>query len=185
MAKQGVVVSINKAQRAQAAPIGEAILEYVDELYRFALQMTRDAEHARDLTQESILRALQRPNTIVRDLRAWLFQTLYHTFITHYRHGLRQQMLNENWPEDGAALQSLMDPLPAVIAVEDVRSAIEALPEELRTVVWLSDAEQFRLREIAEMLEWPLGTVASRLWRARLELRRLLSAYGPPREKQA
>ncbi len=177
MPKQGVVVSINRARRAEATLVGDAIVGHLDELYRFALRMTRDAEHARDLTQESVLRALQRQHTIDRNLRAWLFQTLYHTFISHYRRGRHREIPNENSPAGEADLQSFMNPLPAAIAVEDVRTAIEALPEELRAVVWLSDGEEFRLREIAEMLEWPLGTVASRLSRARQELRRLLSAY--------
>ena len=53
------------------------------------------------------------------------------------------------------------------------------MPEEFRAAVWLSDAECLRLREIAEILDCPLGTVASRLTRGRQELRRLLSAYGP------
>jgi len=55
---------------------------------------------------------------------------------------------------------------------------------DLRAVIWLSDAEDFRLKEIAEILELPLGTVASRLFRARQELRQLLSAYGPVEEKK-
>lgn len=177
MPKQGVVVSIKKARRAEATSVGDAIVGHLDGLYRFALRMTRDAEHARDLTQESVLRALKRRGTIVRNLRAWLFRTLYHTFVSHYRHGLHPEIWNENWPADEANLQSFTNPLPAAIAVQDVRTAIEALPEELRAVVWLSDAEEFRLREIAEILDCPLGTVASRLSRARQELRRLLSAY--------
>ena len=66
---------------------------------------------------------------------------------------------------------------------DHVRSAVESLPEGFRAAVWLSDAEQFPLRDIAEILGCPLGTVASRLARGRQELRRLLSAYGPQGEK--
>jgi RNA polymerase sigma-70 factor (ECF subfamily) len=80
-------------------------------------------------------------------------------------------------------LEGVVDPVPSLIALEDVRNAVESLPEGFRAVVWLSDAEQFPLREIAEILGCPLGTVASRLARGRQELRRLLSAYGPPGEK--
>ncbi len=68
--------------------------------------------------------------------------------------------------------------MPALITAEDVRKAVNNLPEAFRAVVWLSDAERVRLREIAEILDCPLGTVASRLVRGRQELRRLLSSYG-------
>jgi len=73
----------------------------------------------------------------------------------------------------------LADPLPSLMTAEDVRKAVDNLPDAFRAVVWLSDAERVRLREIAEILDCPLGTVASRLARGRQELRRLLSAYGP------
>ncbi len=179
--RAGIVVSIDKARAAQAGLVRAAVLTHLDELYRFALRLTHDAEQAGELVQESVLRALENENTEMREPRGWLFQTLYHTFISHCRARLRRQTLGEN--------SSLLQPedrvggLPAVIAIEDVRTAVERLPEDFRTVVWLSDAEQFRLREIAEILGCPLGTVASRVARGRQELRRLLSAYGPPEEK--
>ncbi len=183
MPKQSAVVSIDKARRGRAASVRDGILEYLDELYRFALRMTRDAEHARDLIQESILRALERQNTEVHNPRAWLFQVVYHSFVSRYRRDLVEGALEANWPADETGGSVALNPLRGAVVIGDVRSAIENLPEELRAVVWLSDAEEFHLREIAEILGWPLGTVASRLARARQELRRSLSAYGPPREK--
>ncbi len=184
MPRPGVVISIDEARQAASASVGEAILRHLDGLYRFALRLTGDAQLAQELTQESARRALERKNQNIRDLRAWLFQTLYHTFISHYRRRIRQETLSEEFIDVEGHQESFSNSLPSAIAVEDVRNAIEGLPPELRTVVWLSDAEEFRLREIAEMLGWPLGTVASRLWRARQELRRLLSAYGRPGERQ-
>ncbi len=184
MPKFGVVVSIDKARAARSAPVREAILGHLDGLYRFALRLTRDAQLARELTQESALRALERQESITYDLRAWLFQTLYHTFVSHYRRSSLEERITEDPSEIGTWQERFSNPIPDFVAVEDVRRAIEALPPELRTVVWLSDAEEFRLREIAEILGRPVGTVASRLWRARQELRRLLSAYGRPTEKR-
>ncbi len=187
MPKPALVVSIERGPTRSRAGVREAILEHLDGLYRFALRLTRDPHLAQELTQESALRAWERRHTIVSDPRAWLFQTLYHTFISRYRRSLREESGSGDPAEDrrDLALRHGVSPgLPPAIAVQDVRSAIEALPEELRVVVWLSDAEGFRLREIAEMLEWPPGTAASRLWRARQQLRRLLAAYGPPEEKQ-
>ncbi len=184
MPKRGVVVSIDKVPSARAAPVREAILEHLDGLYRFALRLTRDGQLAQELAQESALRALERETSIVRDPRAWLFQTLYHTFVSHYRRSQRREISREDSPEIESGRPDFLNPIPNLIAVEDVRSALEALPQNLRTVVWLSDAEDFRLREIVEILGWPLGTVVSRLWRGRQALRRILSAYGGPPAKR-
>ncbi len=177
------VVRIDAGWPSQDACLEDVLRDNLDRLYRFALRLTRNAAEAQDLTQEAAARAWER-NRDVQNWRAWLFQTLYHAFISSHRHRKRWGDAEIDLEEEKAGTQRLADLLPAVITTEDVRNAIEALPEELRTVVWLSDAEELRLREIAQILEWPIGTVASRLWRARLELRKSLSAYGPPREKQ-
>jgi len=153
----------------------------LDGLYRFALRLSRNTADAQDLLQETAARAWERRNTDVQNWRAWLFQTLYHAFISSRRHRQRWREAEvDAWDHEVDA----DDPLPAAIATEDVRRAIEALPTELGAVVWLSDAEELHLREIAQILGWPIGTVASRLWRARAELRKLLSAYGSPGEKR-
>lgn len=183
MVSKKQVVRIDAGWPSQEARLEDVFRDNLDSLYRFALRLTRNAAEAQDLTQEAAARAWERQNLGVKNWRAWLLQTLYHAFISNQRHRKR-------WGETGIDLEEepsterLADLLPTVIATEDVRTAIEALPEELRAVVWLSDAEELRLREIAQILDWPMGTVASRLWRARLELRKSLSAYGPPREKQ-
>lgn len=175
------VVSIEEAWSGPTGRAGDAILAHLDALYRFALRLTRNHHDAQELTQETVLRAWERKQTITTNARAWLFQTLYHTFVSGRRHFSRwKQGVDED--SDTERLEEGGNPLPTAIATEDVRRAIEALPEELRVVVWLSDAEELRLREIAQILGWPIGTVASRLWRARQELRKFLSAYGPPRK---
>lgn len=178
------VVRIDAAWPSQEACLEDVLLDSLDRLYRFALRLTRNAAEAQDLTQETAARAWERQNRGVQNWRAWLFQTLYHAFISSHRHRKRWGEAEIDLEEEEFATRRFADLLPAVITTEDVRRAIEALPDELRAVVWLSDAEEFRLREIAQILDWPIGTVASRLWRARLELRKSLSAYGPPREKQ-
>ncbi len=179
MRRRGAVVSIDKVRKGQAASVRDAVLDHLDELYRFALRMTRHAERARDVVHESVLRALEHESTAVCNPRAWLFQIVYHTFISRYRRDEQRGGSYEDFRGDEPGPENLADPLPALIASEDVRKAVGNLPEEFRAVVWLSDAEQLRLREIAELLGCPLGTVASRLARGRQELRRLLSAYGP------
>jgi RNA polymerase sigma-70 factor, ECF subfamily len=175
------VVRIDAGWPSQEVCLEDVLRDNLDGLYRFALRLTRNAAEAQDLVQETAARAWERQNTGVQHWRAWLFQTLYHAFISSRRHSQRWKEAAEGtWDEELEA----GDPLPTVIATEDVRRAIEALPEELRAVVWLSDAEELHLREIAQILGWPIGTVASRLWRARSGLRKVLSAYGSPGEKR-
>jgi RNA polymerase sigma-70 factor, ECF subfamily len=177
------LISIKRAGAKPASDLGAAIVEHLDALYRFGLRLTRNPHDAQELAQETALRAWEHRRMISVNPRAWLFQTLYHTFINSHRHRKRWSDAEIDLEEE-ASTQRLVDLLPAIITTEDVRRAIEALPEVLRAVVWLSDAEELRLREIAQILEWPIGTVASRLWRARLELRKSLSAYGVSRVKQ-
>jgi RNA polymerase sigma-70 factor (ECF subfamily) len=175
------VVRIDAGRPSEAACLEDVLRDNLDSLYRFALRLSRNAAEAQDLVQETAARAWEGQNTVVQNWRAWLFQTLYYAFISSRRHRGRWREAEEGaWDEE----LEVGDPLPAMIASEDVRRAIEALPEELRAVVWLSDAEEFHLREIAQILGWPMGTVASRLWRARSDLRKLLSAYGSPGEKR-
>jgi RNA polymerase sigma-70 factor (ECF subfamily) len=177
------VVSIEEAWSGSTVQAADAILEHLSGLYRFALRLTRNADEAQELAQETFLRAWQRKESINSNMRAWMFQTLYHTFISSRRQHSRWNVSDEG-DSDTRSLEYGGPGLPAVIAREDVRRAIAALSQELRTVVWLSDAEEFRLREIAQILDCPVGTVASRLWRARLELRKFLLAYRPLGEKQ-
>ncbi len=175
------VVRIDAARPPGAARLEDVLRDTLDSLYRFALRLSQNTAEAQDLVQETAARAWERQNTDVQHWRAWLFQTLYHAFISSRRRRHRWKESEEGaWDEELEA----GDPLPAVIATEDVRRAIEALPEELRAVVWLSDAEELHLREIAQILGWPIGTVASRLWRARSGLRKLLSAYRLPEVKR-
>lgn len=181
----GALIRIEDARRERPADVGEAILENLDGLYRFALRLTRNPYDAQELAQETVSRAWERKQAISINPRAWLFQTLYHTFVSRHRQQRRWGGTRVDFEGESAKPEQFADPLPAIIAHEDVRRAIEVLPEELSAVVWLSDAEGFSLREIAQALGWPIGTVASRLWRARQELRLILSAYRPQGEKQS
>ena len=179
-----MLIPIEKSRAKSASDVGDAILENLDGLYRFALRLTRSPDDAQELMQEAALRAWQSKETIATNARAWLFQTLYHTFISSHRQRIRRGETAIDSGDEGAEIEPCTNPLPAIIAAEDVRRAFEALPEELSTVVWLADAEGFSIREIGQTLEWPVGTVASRLWRGRQRLRAILSAYRPQREQR-
>jgi RNA polymerase sigma-70 factor, ECF subfamily len=183
MELRSTVVSIENATTGPALSVERAVTRYLDELYRFALHMTRDPDRAQELAQECIFRALKNRGRITKNPKAWLFQTLYNAFVSEYRRQLSHKTFDDQTETLISESEILRDPLPEFIAVRDVRTAIEGLSEDLRAVIWLSDAEEFRLREIAEILELPLGTVASKLFRARRELRRSLSAYGSLEEK--
>ena len=174
MSRRGAVVSITVIGKR----VRDAVPAHVDELYRFALCLTRNADRARDIVHDSVLQALKH-ESVVSGPQAWLFQIVYRTFISHCRKDARRGTTNEISWRDEEELESGIDPLPALITVEDIRKAVDNLPEAFRAVVWLSDAERVRLTEIAEILDCPLGTVASRLARGRQEIRRLLSAYDP------
>lgn len=177
------MVSIENVKAGPALTVEGAVTRHLDDLYRFALHMTHDRDRAQELTQECILRALENRWRIAKNPKAWLFRTLYNAFVSEYRRRLSHKEFDDPGEPFELESENLRDPLPEFIAVRDVRTAIESLPEDLRAVIWLSDAEEFRLWEIAQILDLPPGTVASKLFRARQELRRLLSAYGPLGEK--
>ena len=146
------VIPIDKNYPSEETSLEDALGANLDGLYRFALRLSGSVDQAQELTQEAAVRAWERRDTVVRNWRAWLFQTVYHTFISGKR---RSKRWGEDQGIDPETTESGMsgDPLPALVAVEDVRRALESLPEHLRLVVWLSDAEDFRLREIATILD--------------------------------
>ncbi|MBX6341809.1 MAG: sigma-70 family RNA polymerase sigma factor [Thermomicrobiaceae bacterium] len=164
-------------------------LTHIDALYRTALRMSGNQADAEDLVQETYLRAFRslhqfRPGT---NLRAWLFKILTNAFINDYRKRARRPMsASLDDVEDAYLYSHLIDsgiqpnsPLPEEevlrsITDESVTRALEQLPEEFRSVVLLADVEEFSYREIADILGIPIGTVMSRLHRARRRLRRLL-----------
>ncbi len=173
----------------------EQALSYLDALYRTGLRMTRSEAEAQDLVQETFIKALRfrdqfTPGT---NLKAWLFRILTNTFINQYRRRSSQPELTELDDVDEASLYRRMaDPNAASTAgdpegellrntVDDqVRSALADLPEKFRTTVLL-DVEGFSYKEMAEMLDVPIGTVMSRLHRGRRFLQKRL--YGLARER--
>jgi RNA polymerase sigma-70 factor (ECF subfamily) len=154
-------------------------LAYVDALYNFALRLTKRPPDADDLVQETYLRAFRfahrfEPGT---HLRAWLFQILRNTFLTFYRRESRQVALFEEEPKrPDQAMESEFTVL-SVATTLDLERALGELPEEFRSVLLLADLEGFPLNEIAEIMDTPVGTVKSRLFRARRLARQRLVDY--------
>lgn len=159
-------------------------LAQLDALYSFALKLSHSRDEAEDLVSETMLRALERweQYQLGTNVRAWLFTILYHVFVSRKRRiDARELPLPEE--VDGWSSREVVgeaDPEERFydsFVDEEIMRAIDALPEEYRTAVVLSDVHGLRYAEIAEILEVPEGTVKSRLFRGRRILQRELLDY--------
>ncbi|MDP3073190.1 MAG: RNA polymerase sigma factor [Opitutaceae bacterium] len=152
----------------------QAVALYHEDLHRFALSLARNPDDARDLTQESYCRLLTKSGQ-VRDhtkVKSWLFTTLYRVFLGRKRHEKR-------FPHTELSLTELELPAPATdfldrIDANTVWAALERIDEHHRTPLTLFYLQSLSYREIAVMLDVPIGTVMSRLSRAKAQLRALL-----------
>jgi RNA polymerase sigma-70 factor, ECF subfamily len=163
---------------------------YLDQLYPVAVRMTRGREDAEDLVQETMAKAWAsyrnfEPGT---NLRAWLYRIMTNTYISAYRRRDRVPMLlaednvdrvpMRTWPggtEPRSAEAEALDRMPA----EEIRQALRDLPEDFRTAVYLADVEGYTYHETAAIMGTPVGTVMSRLHRARRALRSSLTSGRP------
>ncbi|MDA2933398.1 sigma-70 family RNA polymerase sigma factor [Acidobacteria bacterium AH-259-D05] len=139
----------------------------MESLYRVSFNMSRDGHLAEDLVQETYKEALQsfRRYTPGTDCKAWLFRIFFRLWQKHLRHAYRFKAVNiEEVPEEQLALNP---DFQRDIEGEGVLKILRSLPSHYRVVLILSDIEEFHYREIAQMLELPIGTVMSRLNRAR------------------
>jgi RNA polymerase sigma-70 factor, ECF subfamily len=171
-----------------ADPFESEALSFLDALYRTGLRMTRSEAEAEDLVQETYIRAFRfrdqfRPGT---NLKAWLFRILTNTFINQYRRkAARPETTELDDVEESILYRHMRDVSPGSSSPDpeaelidktissEVKDALEALPEKFRTTVLL-DVEGFSYKEIAEMLDIPIGTVMSRLHRGRKFLQKRL-----------
>src|SRR5919109_2039281 len=170
---------------AAGRPFDAEALPHLDALYRVALRLTGDVTMAEDLVQDTMLKAYRcwrqyRPGT---NAKGWLLTILRNTFINDYRRRKLEPVAMDLEAVEPHALYRAVeqaDPEGAFFSriVDDkVLEAIDALPEEFREVLVLSDVEGMRYAEIAETLQIPVGTVKSRLFRARRQLQAELYAH--------
>jgi RNA polymerase sigma-70 factor (ECF subfamily) len=181
---------------ADRETFAEQALQYAPQLYSAALRMTRNQADAEDLVQETYLRAYRGFDSFTdgTNLRAWLYRILTNTYINTYR--ARQRRPTETDLEDVedmylyrrlASLDSVLanrsaeDQLFDLLTDDEVKRALEELPENFRLPVLLADVEGFSYKEIAEMLDIPIGTVMSRLHRGRKAMQKSLFEFAQAR----
>lgn len=173
---------------AERAAFEAAALPYTRELIGSALRLTRGRADAEDLVQETMLRALAAWPSFIpgSNCRAWLHRILTNTFISGYRRRRRHNRFATETGDDavhalyGAEVERAADPRALVGAAalgDEVVAALAELTADYRAVVELADLEGVRYREIADRLGVPIGTVMSRLFRARRQLEARLGAY--------
>jgi len=179
---------------ADRAAFAELAMEHMPALYSAALRMTRNAADAEDLVQETYLKAYRGFDSFSEgtNLKAWLYRILTNTYINAYRAAKRRPEVSDVEdvedlylyhriaPEAGST-RSAEDEVLAGFTDDEVKAAIEALPDAFRIAVLLADVEGFSYKEIAEITDVPIGTVMSRIHRGRRALEKTLAGFAQAR----
>jgi len=167
-------------------------MQYAGQLFSAALRMTRNRADAEDVVQETYLKAYRAYDSFQEgtNLKAWLYRILTNTYINRYRKKIRRPTevdLEEvqdlylyrriGSADSPDSARSAEDEVLESLVDTDIKSAVESLPEHFRLPVLLADVEGFSYKEIADIMEIPIGTVMSRLHRGRKALQKSLWEY--------
>ena len=168
---------LNNEKQLYADFEAEAI-PHMDSLYNFALRMTGDSDDANDLIQETYLKSFRFFDKFEKgtNCKAWLFRIMKNTYINSYRKNVKEpdkvdyeeienfyENIKSSWSNTSHLEKDLYDNL----LDDEISDAVNSLPEDFRTVIILCDIEGFSYEEIADFVDCPIGTVRSRLHRAR------------------
>ena len=165
-------------------------MRHLDPLYAAALRLTRNERDAEDLVQDTFLRAYRFFDKFERgtNMKAWLFKILTNTFINRYRRSVKERSIVEG-AEKEAVHERFVSRDASDLAAnpeqfffdrllsDEVLRAVDAVPIDFRLVVILADLQDFSYKEIADVLDVPVGTVMSRLYRGRRLLQKQLASY--------
>ena len=165
-------------------------LDHLDALYSAGLRLTKNERDAEDLVQDTFLRAFRFFDKFERgtNMKAWLFKILTNTFINRYRRRVKERTVVEGAAREQSSerfivretAESAVNPEQYFfdkLLSDDVLRSIDGLPIDFRLVVILADLQEFSYKEIAEILDCPVGTVMSRLYRGRKLLQKNLMSY--------
>jgi RNA polymerase sigma-70 factor (ECF subfamily) len=181
---------------ADQALFAEQAMEFAPVLFATAVRMTRNRSDAEDLVQETYLRAYRGYSSYTEgtNLKAWLFRIMTNAYINIYRAKQRRPLeteLNEvedlylyrrlSGPEAVSVSRSAEDELMDLFTEGEVKDAVEALPDIFKMPVLLADIDGFSYKEIAEILDIPIGTVMSRLHRGRKAMQKQLWDFAAER----
>lgn len=182
--------AISEARRKEHNRIFEQeFLPQIDALYNFAFHLTYNEDDANDLVQETYLKAFRFIEKYIEgtNAKAWLFKILKNAFINQYRRKAKQptkvdfeDIVSYHEGEDNSKLSGFLDLRQEIfqgMMGDEVTGAINALPVDFRTVILLCDVEGFTYEEISKIVDIPIGTVRSRLHRARNMLKEKLRSY--------
>jgi RNA polymerase sigma-70 factor, ECF subfamily len=181
---------------ADQANFEQDAMQYARQLYSAAMRMTRNPADAEDLVQETFLKAYRAYHTFEEgtNLKAWLYRILTNTYINKYRKDSRRPSevdlgsvedlylyRNIGSEESAEAARSTEERVLDGLVESDIKKAVEDLPENFRLPVLLADLAGFSYKEIADILDIPIGTVMSRLHRGRKAMEKSLWDYAVKR----
>jgi RNA polymerase sigma-70 factor (ECF subfamily) len=187
----GSIVRTELSETERRRLFTEQAMPYVDRLYSAALRYTRDPDDAQDLVQEAMAKAYSAFHQYQQgtNLKAWLYRIVHNTYINQYRKAqrrpdehLQDEIDDYSFYDDisrggGSAEGEVL----SAITADEVKQALADLPEQFRLAVYYADVEGFAYKEIAEIMDTPIGTVMSRLHRGRKQLQKALGEYARER----
>ena len=178
----------NYSEKEKTEVFDGEFMPHVDSMYNFAYRLTFDEDDAKDLVQDTYLKAFRFINSFERgtNAKAWLFRILKNSFINEYRKKSKkpnkvdynevEQYYNSDDVDENITTDLRVETVQHMIG-DEISGALNNIPVDFRTVIILSDLEGFTYEEMSKILDIPIGTVRSRLHRARNMLKEKLASY--------